>query len=44
MGDVVFTDWNVTATTAEKTGKRRYVPLIVSQSYLAQWKNDISYK
>ena len=39
-GDVVFTDWNVTATTAEKTGKRRYVPLIASRSYLAQWKND----
>lgn len=39
-GDVVFTDWNVTATTAEKTGKRRYVPLVASRSYLAQWKND----
>jgi len=39
-GQVKFTDWNVTVNTSEKTGKPRYIPLIASRAYLAQWRND----
>lgn len=38
-GDVMFTEWNVTINTAEKTGKPRFVPLVSSRAYLAEWKN-----
>jgi site-specific recombinase XerD len=38
--DVKFTDWNVTITTAFKTGKNRTVPLVMSRAYLASWRND----
>ena len=38
--DVKFTDWNVTITTAFKTGKNRTVPLVMARSYLASWRND----
>lgn len=38
--DVNFTPWNMTINTAEKTGKPRYVSLVASRSFLAQWKND----
>lgn len=35
-----FTSWNVVLNTAGKTGKPRYVPLVLSRPYIAQWKND----
>ncbi len=38
--DVKFTDWNVTITTAEKTGQPRYIPLVSSRAYLAQYMNE----
>jgi len=38
--DVHFTEWNVSINTAGKTGAPRYIPLVSSRSYLAQWKND----
>lgn len=37
---VKFTDWNVTVNVDSKTGKPRYIPLVMARSYLAQWKND----
>lgn len=39
-GQLKFTDWNVAVNTAEKTGKPRFIPLVLSRAYLAQWKND----
>lgn len=39
-GDVHFTDVNVSVNTNFKTGKPRYVPLVASRQYLAQWKAD----
>ena len=39
-GELRFTSWNVVLNTAGKTGKPRYVPLVLSRPYLAQWKND----
>jgi len=39
-GQVKFTDWNVTINTDYKTGKGRYVPLVMSRPYLAAWRND----
>jgi integrase/recombinase XerD len=38
--NVKFTDWNVTITTAFKTGKNRTVPLVMARAYLASWRND----
>lgn len=38
--DIEFTEWNATAKTSEKTGKERFIPLVASREYLAQWKND----
>ncbi len=38
--DVKFTDWGVTVNTAEKTGKPRYVRLVASKVFLAQWKEN----
>jgi site-specific recombinase XerD len=40
---VKFTDWNVTVNVDSKTGKPRYIPLVMARSYLAQWKNDYPY-
>jgi integrase/recombinase XerD len=37
---VKFNDWNVVLNVEEKTGFPRYVPLVMSKPYLAQWKND----
>lgn len=37
---VKFTDWNVAINTDFKTGKGRYVPLVMAREYLAQWRND----
>lgn len=39
-GDLKFNSWNAVLNTAGKTGKPRYIPLVMSRSYLAQWKND----
>lgn len=39
-GDVHFTEVNVSVNTDFKTGKPRYVPLVASRQYLAQWKAD----
>ena len=39
-GELRFTSWNVVLNTAGKTGKPRYVPLVLARPYLAQWKND----
>ncbi len=39
-GQVKFTDWNVTINTDYKTGKGRYVPLVMSRPYLAASRND----
>lgn len=38
-GDVRFTDWNLQVNTAEKTGKPRYIPLVVARPYLATWRD-----
>lgn len=40
---VKFTDWNVTVNVNNKTGKPRFIPLIIARPYLAQWKNDYPY-
>jgi integrase/recombinase XerD len=37
---VKFNDWNVVINVNDKTGKPRYVPLVMALSYLAQWRND----
>ncbi len=37
---VKFTDWNVTINTDFKTGKGRYVPLVMARQYLAEWRNN----
>ena len=37
---VKFNDWNAVINVDGKTGKGRYIPLVMSRSYLAQWKND----
>ncbi len=37
---VKFTDWNVTVNVNDKTNKPRFVPLVFSRAYLAQWKTD----
>lgn len=39
-GQVKFTDWNVVINTDFKTGKGRYIPLVMAREYLAQWRND----
>jgi integrase/recombinase XerD len=39
---VKFTEWNVTVNVDDKTGKPRFIPLIISRSYLSQWRNDYS--
>lgn len=39
-GDLRFTPWSVILNTDGKTGAPRYVPLVESRSYLAQWRND----
>lgn len=39
-GQIKFTDWNVTINTDHKTGKGRYVPLVMAREYLASWRND----
>ena len=39
-GQVKFTDWNATINTDFKTGKGRYVPLVMAREYLAAWKAD----
>ncbi|WP_298667456.1 tyrosine-type recombinase/integrase [uncultured Methanofollis sp.] len=39
-GQVKFTDWNVVINTDFKTGKGRYIPLVMARQYLAQWRND----
>lgn len=36
-GDVRFTDWNLQVNTSEKTGKPRYIPLVIARPYLAAW-------
>ena len=38
--DIKFNPWNAVLNTAGKTGKPRYIPLVMSRPYLAQWKND----
>lgn len=38
--DIRFNAWNAVLNTAGKTGKPRYIPLVMSRPYLAQWKND----
>lgn len=40
---VKFTDWNVTVNVNSKTGKPRFIPLVMARPYLAQWKNDYPY-
>lgn len=37
---IKFTDWNATVNVDDKTGKPRFVPLIMARPYLAQWRND----
>jgi site-specific recombinase XerD len=37
---VKFNDWNVAINVDNKTGKPRYIPLVMSRPYLAAWKND----
>ncbi|WP_292347012.1 MULTISPECIES: tyrosine-type recombinase/integrase [unclassified Methanoregula] len=37
---VKFSDWNVAINVDCKTGKPRYIPLVMSRQYLAQWRND----
>ena len=37
---VKFNDWNVAINVDNKTGKPRYVPLVATRPYLAQWRND----
>lgn len=37
---VKFTDWNVAINTDFKTGKGRYVPLVMAREFLAQWRAD----
>jgi integrase/recombinase XerD len=37
---VQFNDWNVAINVDNKTGKPRYIPLVATRPYLAQWKND----
>ncbi len=39
-GQVQFNDWNVAINVDNKTGKPRYIPLVATRPYLAQWKND----
>lgn len=36
--------WNIVINTAEKTKKPRYIPLVMSKPYLAQWMNDYPYE
>lgn len=38
--DVKITDKFCTINTSEKTGKPRYIPLVVSKPYYAQWVNE----
>ena len=37
---VQFNEWNVAINVDDKTGKPRFVPLVMSKPYIAQWKND----
>lgn len=37
---VKFSDWNVAVNVNGKTEKTRYIPLVMSKSYLAQWGNE----
>ncbi|KQC06934.1 MAG: hypothetical protein APR55_04455 [Methanolinea sp. SDB] len=37
---VKFTDWNATVNVSGKTGKGRFIPLVMSRAYLATWRND----
>ena len=37
---VKFSDWNVAVNVDNKTGKPRYIPMVMSRPYLAQWKNE----
>ncbi len=39
-GDLTFDKWGVIANVNFKTGKPRYVRLIMSREALAKWKND----
>jgi len=41
---IKYNNWNMVINTAEKTGKPRYIPLVMSKPYLAQWKNDYPYE
>ncbi|WAI01366.1 tyrosine-type recombinase/integrase [Methanogenium organophilum] len=41
---VKFNEWNVVVNTAEKTGKPRHIPLVMSKAYIAQWKNDYPFE
>jgi len=38
-GEMIFTDWNLQVNTNEKTGKPRYIPLVLSRPYMAAWRN-----
>ncbi len=37
---VKFNDWNIAINVDFKTGKPRYIQLVMSRPYLAQWRND----
>ena len=37
---VKFNNWNVAINVDNKTGKPRYIPLVMARPYLAAWKND----
>lgn len=39
-GQVKFTEWNCTINVKYKTQKPRFVPLVFSRGYMAQWRND----
>ena len=37
---IKFTDWNATVNVSGKTGKGRFIPLVMSRAYISQWRND----
>jgi integrase/recombinase XerD len=41
---VKFNEWNVVVNVNEKTGRPRYIPLVISRAYIAQWKNDYPFE
>lgn len=41
---IKFNQWNAVVNVNAKTDKPRYIPLVMSKPYLAQWKNDYPFE